>query len=189
VKINTLIHFSNHKHLKFFLSLSILIMMMTFISTDIFAQEPYYFHTIHSHGLSFIGGRTAKINYMYQISRIRQLKVSGTYIYDGYNQGRDHIKSNIYLGTVQFQYKLINNDKFFLNMAIGGGGYNLVAKDRLNIKLKEWRFNFVGSLQAELYIVRNVLALTVDYDILYMPWSKIYEFMHVPTAGLTLFFF
>ena len=182
-------HFSNYSQLKFFLKIFGLLIVTSFISIDVFAQEPYYFHTIHSHGLSFLGGRTAKINYMYQISRIRQLKVFGAYIYDNFNQGNDHIKSNIYLGNVQFQYKLINNDQFFLNMAIGGGGYNLISKDRLNIKLKEWRFDFVGSLEAELYIVRNVLALTLDYDVLYMPWSKIYEFVHVPTAGVTLYFF
>ena len=166
------------------------VIFFIFISSElIFGQEPYYFHTVHSHGLSFIGGRTAKINYMYQLSRSRQLKVSGTYIYDSYDQGRNHVKANSYFVNVQFQYNLINANQFFLNLSFGGGGYNLIAKDRLNIKHKEWRFNFVGGVQAELYIVTNTIALTIDYDVLYMPWSKIYEFMHVPTAGITLFFF
>lgn len=166
------------------------VILFTFaLSESTLAQEPYYFHTIHSHGLSFIGGRTARINYMYQISRIRQLKISGTYIYDSYDQGRNHIKTNSYIANVQFQYNLINSNQFFINLAFGGGGYNLIANDRLNIKHKEWRFNFVGGIQAELYVVKNILALTIDYDVLYMPWSKIYEFMHVPTAGITLFFF
>lgn len=153
------------------------------------AQQPYYLHTIHSHGLSFIGGRTAKINYMYQISRIRQLKISGTYIHDSFDMGRNHIVSNIYLVNAQFQYHLLHTNKFFLNCSMGGGGYNLTAKDRLNIKHKEWRFNFVGGIQAEFYVINNTFALTVDYDFLFLPWSKIYEFMHIPTAGITLFFF
>jgi hypothetical protein len=163
--------------------------LITFISKAIFAQEPYYFHTIHSHGLSFIAGRTVKINYMYQMSRSRQLKISGTYIYDSYDQGRNHVKSNLFLLNALFQYSIISKEQFFLNLALGGGGYNLVGKDRLNIKHKEWRFNFVGGIQAEYYIVNNTIALTLDYDILYLPWSKIYEFMHVPTVGITLFFF
>jgi hypothetical protein len=76
-----------------------------------------------------------------------------------------------------------------LNFAFGGGGYYLAAKDLLNIKLKEWRVNLAVGLQAEFYIVRNTLALTVDYDLLYMPLSKIYYFMHIPTAGLTFYLF
>ena len=167
----------------------IFVFIILLLPVQIFAQQPYYFHTIHSHGLSFTGGRTARINYLYQMSRIRQLKISGTYIYDSYDQGADHIKSNIFLANAMFQYKFIHSNKFFINLALGGGGYNLVGKDILNIKVKEWRFNFVGGIQAEYYIVNNTIALTLDYDILYMPWSKIYEFVHVPTAGVTLFFF
>lgn len=174
--------------MKFF-SLFWAILFTFFLSESTLAQEPYYFHTIHSHGLSAIGGRTAKINYMYQINRRRQLKLSGTYIYDTYNQGRNRIKANIYVSDIQFQYNLISANEFFLNCGFGAGGYYLSAKDLLNIKHKEWRFNFVAGIQAEFYIVRNVLALTVDYDIFYMPWSKIYEFMHIPTAGVTVFFF
>ena len=174
--------------MKFF-SLFWVILFTFFVADSILAQEPYYFHTIHSHGLSFIGGRTARINYMYQISHIRQAKISGTYLYDSYDQGRNHITANTGIVNAQFQYNLINADKFFLNLSFGGGGYYLRAKDRLNIKHKEWRFNFVGGIQAEIYIQRDVLALTVDYDVLYMPWSKIYEFVHVPMAGITLFFF
>jgi len=174
--------------MKFF-SFFWVILFTFFLGESTFAQEPYYFHSIHSHGLSIIGGRTAKLNYMYQISHIRQFKVSGSYIYDSYNQGRNRIRANIYVANVQFQYNLINANQFFMSLAAGGGGYNLSAKDKLNIKHKEWRFNFVAGVQAEFYIVSNILAFTVDYDILYMPWSKIYEFMHIPTAGVTLFFF
>lgn len=154
-----------------------------------FAQEPYYFHTIHSNGLSFVAGRTIKLNYLYQLSRMRQLKLSGTYVYDSYDQGRNRIRANVFLANAQFQYQLIHSNQFFINLALGGGGYHLQAKDKLNIKHKEWRFNFLGGVQVEYYIVKNTLALTFDYDILYLPWSKIYEFLHVPTAGVTLFFF
>ena len=153
------------------------------------AQDPYYFHTIHSHGLSFIGGRTAKINYLYQLTRNRQFKLSGTYIYDAYNQGNNRIKSNIYVTNVQFQYNLANAERFFLNCGFGLGGYYLSAKDRLNIKHQEWRVDFTAGVQAEFYLVRNTLALTIEYDLLYLPWSKIYEFLHVPTGGLTFYFF
>jgi len=159
------------------------------LSKPTFAQEPYYFHTIHSHGLSFIGGRTAKINYLYQLARNRQLKVSGTYIYDSYSQGKNRIKSNIYVTNIQFQYNLLNTEQFFLNGGFGLGGYYLSAKDLLNIKHREWRVDFTAGVQLEFYIVRNTIALTVDYDLMYMPWSKIYEFLHLPTGGLTIYFF
>jgi hypothetical protein len=35
---------------------------------------------------------------------------------------------------------------------------------------------------------RNRLAIVVDYDFLYMPFSDLYDFLHVPTAGLAVFF-
>lgn len=160
-----------------------------FLPGCIHAQKPYYFHTIHSHGLSATGGRTAKINYMYQMNHTRQLKLSGSYIYDSYDQGRNHIKTNIYNTNIQLQYNIIHKNTVFLNVAVGAGGYYLSAKDLLNIKHREWRFNFVTGMQAEIYILRNTLALTVDYDIFFMPWSRIYDFMHIPTAGVTLFLF
>ncbi len=166
-----------------------MLLIAAFYSSYGYAEEPYYFHTIHSNGLSFVAGRTIKLNYMYQLSRPRQLKLSGTYVYDAYNQGRNRIRANVFFANAQFQYQLIHSNKFFLNLAIGGGGYHLLAKDRLNIKHKEWQVNFAGSVQGEYYIVKNTVALTVDYDILYLPWSKIYEFLHVPMVGVTLFFF
>ena len=162
---------------------------LIFLPGCIFAQKPYYFHTIHSHALSATGGRTAKINYMYQINHHCQLKVSGTYIYDSYDQGRNHIKANIYNTKIQFQFKIINKGIMFLNLSLGAGGYYLSAKDLLDIKYDEWKFDFVAGLEAEFYIVRNTIALTIDYDIFYMPWSKIYQFLHIPTAGFTFFFF
>lgn len=153
------------------------------------AQELYYFHTIHSHGITFAGGRTARLNYAYQVSHVRQLKLSGIYTYNTYNQNRNHIASNLFNLNVQFQYHLANKNQMFLNFSIGGGGYYLTAKDVLKIQHKEWRVNFVAGAQAEFYIIRNTLALTIDYDFLYMPWSKIYYFMHIPTAGITFYLF
>lgn len=153
------------------------------------AQEHYYFHTIHSHGLSVAGGRTAKLNYTYQASHLRQLKFSGLYIFDSYEQANNRITANIFNVNFQLQYHLINSDRFFLNGALGGGGYYLGAKDLLNIKHKEWRVNLAAGMQAEFYLVRNTMALTLDYDLLYMPLSKLYEFLHIPTLGLTFYLF
>jgi len=189
VKIMSVKGYKNDLNLKKnIISISLIFMFFSFSSEFIFAQEHYYFHTIHSHGLSATFGRTAKVNYMYQIGHNRQVKLSGAFIYDSYDQGKNHIKANIYDIKAQLQYKLINKNDFFLNMAFGGGGYYLSAKDLLAIKHREGRFNFVAGFQAEYYIMRNSLALTMEYDIFYMPWSKIYEFLHVPTAGVTWFF-
>jgi len=153
------------------------------------AQEPYYYHTIHSHGLSLIGGRTARLNYLYQTSHNRQVKLSGIYVYDAYHQGRNRIRANVYIGNLYFQYHLIHTGDFFLNGSIGAGGYYLSAKDLLKIKHTEWQFDLSAGLEAEFFIVRNQVALTVDYDVLYLPWSKIYQFLHIPTAGVTIYFF
>lgn len=161
-----------------------------FITTPtMLAQEPYYFHTINSHGLSLGAGRTTRLTYLYQLKHNRQLKLSGTYIYDSYDQGRNHIKNNIYNVNAQFQYHLINKNRLFLNYAVGLGGYHLAAKDLLNIKHREWKFTFVAGFQAEYYIARNRFAITLDYDFLLMPWSRIYNFLHVPTVGVIMFFF
>ncbi len=184
MKLDQYIKSPSKLHLKKF-CFYLLLLIPGFVS----AQEHYYFHTIHSHGLSVAGGRTAKLNYTYQVSHLRQMKFSGIYIYDTYDQDRNRIKANIFNANFQFQYHLVNSDKLFLNFAVGGGGYYLAAKDLLNIKHKEWRVNLAMGLQAEFYIVRNTLALTVDYDLLYMPLSKIYDFMHLPTAGLTFYLF
>jgi hypothetical protein len=153
------------------------------------AQDTYYYHTIHSHGLSVIGGRTVKANYLHQMSHNRQFKLSTLYIYDSFTKDRNQIKSNIYNLNLHFQYILMNQGKFFLNGALGAGTYYLTAKDLLDIKLNEWHVDFVVGVQAEFYIVKNTFSLTFDYDILYMPWSKIYEFLHLPNVGLTFYFF
>jgi len=166
-----------------------LIFSTIFFSGQSFAAGPYYFHTIHSHGLSLTGGRTGKISYLYQMNHRWQLKVSGTFVYESYDQDNNHIKSHVYNGKVQFQSNVINKEIFFLNLNFGFGGYYLSAKDVLDIKYDEWKFDFVGGLQAEFYIVSNTIALTIDYDVFWTPWSGIYEFLHTPTAGITFFFF
>ncbi|MBN2008765.1 hypothetical protein JW960_05430 [candidate division KSB1 bacterium] len=152
-------------------------------------QNPFYYHTIHTHGISVLGGRTFKMNYIYQMNHNSQFKLSGTYIYDNYDQNRDRISADIFNLTFQMQYNLIHKKKLFLNPVIGVGGYYLRAKDLLNINNKEWKFSFVTGLQAEYYVVRNVLAVTIEYDFLYMPWSNIYNFMHIPTLGVTVILF
>jgi len=189
VKINILIRLINHKIYKRFLYSIFTACFLVCIFENLAAQKPYYFHTIHSHGLSLTAGRTVKLNYMHQLTHVRQFKLSGAYIYDSYSQDRNKIKAQIYNMNFQFQYQVIYNKNFFLNMALGFGGYHLYSKDLLNIKHSEWSVNFVTGVQAEFYIKKNDLALTLDYDIFYMPWGKIYEILHVPTVGLTFFLF
>lgn len=153
------------------------------------AQEPYYFHTIHTHGFTLAGGRTVKLNYMYQVSRSRQFKLSGIYIRDSYNLDRNEVTADVYNLNLQFQYVLLNFDKVFVNVSLGAGGHYLRASDLLNVKYDEWRVDFVAGGQMEFYLIRNKIALTLDYDFLFTPWSRIYDFLHLPNAGLTLFLF
>ena len=167
----------------------VVILLYICLPGDISAQQPYYFHIIHSHAISASIGRTVKVNYMYQMNHARQLKISVNYIQDAYEHERDHITANIYNSNAQLQFNFVNKGRLFMNFALGGGGYFLTAKDVLNIKHEEWRFNFVAGLQTEIFMMRNKLAFTLDYDFCYMPWSKIYEFLHVPTIGITWFFF
>lgn len=177
---------NNRSYKTLLLSALVLILLLSGLAA---AQEPYYYHTISSRSISVLGGRTAKVNFMYQLSHSRQFKLSALYIYDTYAKDRNEIKSDIWNLNLHFQWTLMNQGKFFLNWTLGGGTYYFTAKDKLNIKLTEWHVDFVAGLQAEFYLVKNTLAITVDYDIIYMPWSKIYQFLHVPNAGLTFFFF
>jgi hypothetical protein len=156
---------------------------------QVFAQDSYYYHTIHSHGLTTNFGRTVKLNYLYQLGHSRQLKLSGIYVYDNYNQARNQVQANIFHTHVQMQWTVYHQDKFFCNLATGGGVYYLRAKDLLSIKFQEWRPNFVGGIELEYFVKRNTIALTLNYDFFYMPWSKIYDYLHVPTAGISFFFF
>lgn len=172
-------------HKLLFLALAFVLMLSGFSA----AQEPYYFHTIHSHSLSAMGGRTAKVNYTYQVSHSRQFKLSTLYIHDSYNQDRNEIKSDIWNLNLQFQYIVMHQGKFFLNWSFGAGTYYFTAKDLLDITINEWHVDFLTGAQAEIYIVKNTLALTFDYDIIFMPWSDIYEFLHVPNVGISFHFF
>jgi hypothetical protein len=75
-----------------------------------------------------------------------------------------------------------------LNINLDAGLYQIKAKDLVGVNFKERRVNFLGGAQAEYYLKKNRLALLVDYDALYFPFSKLYEVLHVPTAGLGIFF-
>jgi hypothetical protein len=165
-----------------------LLFLFLLLPTGMLAQDSYYFHTIHSSSLAAMYGRTYKVHYTYQLSRLRQLKLSGLYVFDEYEQDRNRIKADIYNLSVQFQYNLIHLKKGFLSVHVGPGGYILKAQDLLSLTHKETKLNFVGGFQGEYYVLRNRLAVLVDYDIFYMPFSKIYEFLHVPTVGLGVFF-
>ncbi len=153
------------------------------------AQDSYYYHTIHSHALTANFGRTVKLNYLYQLGHARQLKISGIYVYDNYDQGRNQVQANIFHTHLQLQWNVFHNENFFYNMSAGGGIYYLRAKDLLAIKFNEWRPGFIGGMELEYFVKRNTIALTMNYDFCYMPWSKIYDFLHIPTAGISFFFF
>lgn len=167
----------------------ILLLFILLVPAGLLAQDSYYYHTIHSSSLAAAYGRTYKVNYAYQLSRLRQLKLSGLYIFDDYTQADgNRIKADVYHVGAQFQYNLIHIDKFFLSINLGAGGYRITAEDLIGVKFKEWKVNFLGGAQAEFYLQRNRLAILVDYDVLYFPFSKLYEVLHVPTVGLGVFF-
>lgn len=147
------------------------------------AQE-YYYHTINSHSLTALAGRTVKLNYEYQISHIRQLKFSGGYLLDKFTAERDQVKANMYFLSGLFQYQLFHFNRIFLNGGIGLGGDYVEAKNQIDQKHSEWDLHFVGGLQAEYYLSGGDLALTFDYDVFYMPWSKLYSFLHAPMIGI-----
>jgi hypothetical protein len=167
----------------------ILLLFVLLLPAGLLAQDSYYYHTIHSSSLAAAYGRTYKVNYAYQLSRLRQLKLSGLYVFDEYTQGDgNRIKADVYNVSLQFQYNVIHIDKLFFSLNLGAGGYRITSEDLIGVKFKEWKVNFLGGAQAEFYLQRNRLALLVDYDVLYFPFSKLYEVLHVPTVGLGLFF-
>jgi len=167
----------------------ILVSFILLLPASLFAQQDlYYFHTIRSSSLAAMYGRTVKAHYAYQVSHRRQFKLSGLFINDDYRKNSNHVDADIYNVSLQFQYNLVNQKKFFSGIHLGIGGYLLNAKDLIGIEQMERNVNFVGGLQLEYFVWRNHLAVVVDYDVLYMPFSKIYEFLHVPTAGLGIYF-
>jgi hypothetical protein len=166
-----------------------LLLFIWLLPAGLLAQDSYYYHTIHSSSLAAAYGRTYKVHYAYQLSRLRQLKLSGLYVFDEYTQGDgNRIKADVYNVALQFQYNVIHVDKLFFSLNLGAGGYRITAGDLIGVKFKEWKANFLGGAQAEFYLQRNRLALLVEYDVLYFPFSKLYEILHVPTVGVGVFF-
>jgi len=151
-------------------------------------QDLYYYHTIRSSSLAAQYGRTVKAQYAYQVSHNRQFKLSGLFIDDKFSINNNRVEADLYNVNLQFQYNLIHKKKLFIGMHIGLGGYLLNSKDLIGIEQNERNVNLAGGLQAEYYIWRNNLALVIDYDILFMPFSDVYEFLHVPTGGLGIYF-
>ncbi len=152
------------------------------------AQQQWYYHTVHSSSLSALYGRTYKLNYAYQLSRARQLKISGMYVFDEFDNGPDHVKSDVYNVNLQFQYTLLHFNKAFLGAHVGAGGYILKAGNLVNQRHKERKLNGIFGLQGEYFINKSSMALVADYDVLYLPFSDLYEFLHLPRVGLKFVF-
>ena len=152
------------------------------------AQQEWYYHTVHSNSFSALGGRTVKLNYEYQMSRTRQLKVTGMYVYDKFDLDRDQVKSDLYGLHFQFQYHLFEVNKLFVKANAGFGGYMLNAQNLLEQEHDEVKLSFMGGFQAEYFIQRSTLALVLDYDILWLAFSDLYEFLHLPNVGVRVVF-
>lgn len=151
-------------------------------------QQNTYYHTIHSSALALQYGRTAKLDYAYQMSRRQQFKLSALFVNDKFDLGRDEVRSKVYNVNLRFQYNLLHLDKLFINGSLGAGAYHLRAKNLLDQKHNETKLNFVGGFQGEYYISGSSLALVFDYDFLYLRFSDLYEFVHIPAVGLALVF-
>jgi hypothetical protein len=148
------------------------------------AQQNWYYHTIHSSSLALQYGRTVKLTYANQTSRNRQFKLSAYYFSDEFDLGEDRVKSDMYNLNLEFQYHLIRFGRAFVNGHAGLGGYYLQAKNLIDQKYDETKFSFIGGFQGEFFIQKGVFALVFDYDVLLTPWSDVYEFLHMPRAGL-----
>ena len=166
-----------------------LFVLLMLLPVTLFAQQgSYYFHTIHTNSLAFMIGRTFKGTYAYQLSRLRQLKITGIYVSDDYEQDTNRIQADIYNVGLQFQYNFINIKKIFFSANLGLGVNYLNAKDLIDITHEKFTLSFAGGFQGEYYFDQNRWAILVDYDILYLPFTDLYEFLHVPTIGLGIFF-
>jgi TolB-like protein len=142
----------------------------------------------HSSSLAAMFGRTVKAYYARQVTQGLRFRLVGLYIADNYNQNNNHIEADVYNLNLQFQLNLVNQNRLFLDMYGGIGGYLLNAKDLIGIDVNELSVNLIGGLQVEYYVRRNRLAIISAYEILYLPSSNIYEFIHVQTAGVGIFF-
>ena len=164
-------------------------LFIALLPAGLLAQDAFYYHTIHSSTLGATYGRTYKGHYSYQLSHRRQLKLSGIYVFDDYTQSDgNRVKADIYNASLQFQYNIIHLGNLFVNLNLGAGAYQIRASDLIGVKFKETKVNFLGGGQIEYYLKKNRLALLVDYDALYFPFGDLYEVLHVPTAGVGLFF-
>ena len=150
--------------------------------------QSYYYHSINANTLSASFGQTYKVQYMHQLSHGRQLRISGNYISDNFDEGTDRIQAKTYNFNVQFQYNLVNFDRLFINGNIGFGAYYLEAVNKIDIKIDEKQFNFIYGAQVEYYLQRNSIALVADVDVLYMGWSDLYKFLRSPSIGLAFYF-
>lgn len=150
--------------------------------------QQWYYHSVHSSSLALQYGRTYKLSYAYQLSRARQLKISGMYVFDEFDNGPDHVKSDVYNVNLQFQYNLLHFDKAFVGMHVGGGGYILKAGNLVDQRFKERKLNATFGLQGEYFINKSSMALVADYDVLYFPFSDLYEFLHLPRVGVKFVF-
>lgn len=167
----------------------VLFLFVGLLPVGLLAQDSFYYHTIHSSTLAATYGRTYKGHYAYQLSHRRQLKLSGIYVFDDYTQSDgNRVKADVYNAGLQFQYNIIHLGNLFLSINLGAGVYQIRANDLIGIKFKETKVNFLGGGQLEYYLAKNRLAVLVDYDALYFPFGKLYEVLHVPTAGVGLFF-
>lgn len=152
------------------------------------AQSSFYFHTINSSSLGGAFGKTAKVHYAYQLSHHGQLKLTGLYIRDEYDQNRNHIKADIYNAMLQMQQTIFFYKRAFVNLNGGIGFYYLEAVDKIGEKHIERKVNFAGGIQVEYYLHRNALAVLAEIDFLTMPFSDLYRFLGVPTVGIAYFF-
>lgn len=166
----------------------IFITALLFLPAQLLAQDPFYYHTIHTNSFGASFGRTYKIQYTYQLSRRGQLKVAGNYVFDEYDQGNNRIRADIYNVNLQMQQNVFFYERFFAHISFGVGGYQLDAKDKIDIEHRERKFTFIGGLQLEFYLMRNSIAIIGDYDALWMPFGDIYRVLHVPTIGLGFYF-
>jgi len=166
------------------------VFILLLLPASLLAQDTYYYHTVHSSSLAATYGRTYKGQYAYQLSHLRQLKLSGLYVFDEYVQADgNRVKADVFNLGVQFQYNLLHlGSNLFFSINVGAGAYQIRAGDLIGVKFKETKVNFLGGAQAEYYLKKNRLAILVDYDALYFPFSKLYQVLHVPTAGLGIFF-
>ncbi len=159
-----------------------------FATANLQAQDKYYYHSVNTNTLAASFGKTYKVQYQHQLSHRRQFVFSATYILDKYDLGPDRVESDVYALSIRLQRNLIYLKRAFINVNLGVGGYYTEAINKLDIEVNEVNFNIVTGIQLEVFLVRERLALLVELDGLFMPFSDIYDALRVPTAGLEINF-